>query len=433
MTNPYLPLDPPGDTTGRTPKMLAGYQSTVINNGQPIPPNNAPKVLIPPEDLTFRAASRFGLRLNSMPAGPTVYFPYQRRKYDTRAYNMVRIGVDVYVEGNAGAALRVEWTTTPLNDASWLQAGFLGQQALVPIDIPGPAVSAPLALAVGAIEDVWWRVVGVGGDGTTSPVIGIVYVQFLLGQLTLRDRWYWRNFAPSISLPTGSGDLFDRITADGSPQTEAFWGPTGRTWTGWLTPADVAAVLAAPKVFKRGKGTTLTGAQFNANPGPADALNHTGPLMVILGPPLKAQSIPAFDYKTAWTGVGGNGCTACWMFSQLLIYRPSDGSIVASSPVTSPLDGTWFRFGPRNRVHALPIGDVTVLANDRYLLWGCAVMEMAGDGGCSIFGTQGIGASIGYNGGSDIPDEMGDASSYWQYAASYTDFPRSLKFVTETP
>jgi len=427
MTNPFNPIDPPNDTTGRTPKMLAGYKTGGINNGAPIPPNNPPRVIIPPEDLTFRAASRFGLRLNNMPAGLSVYFPYQRRKYNRAAYTHIRIGVDVYTAGSAGSALMVQYTTTPLDDGSWLPVGRAGANVFVYIDEVGPWVSDAIEIFGVAditndlLTDVWWRVVGVGGDGATSPVVGLVYVQFLLSSIR-RDRWFWRNITPSIGIPDPPTTQITTLE-----QLETFWGPQGRIYVSpWSTPSP-ATVQANPKSFVRSKGNNL-GISWGTTV-PDDSSNHSGPVFILMGAPLKAQRIPYFDYQTAFCGVGGSGFAACHLSLQLHLWRPSTGEFIRSSPIMFGGAG-WFRYIPKAWVRAIPMGDVPMCAlGDRYVMYGSTCMELTGGLAAS---TGGIGTNINYDGGIVIEDHVGDASSIYNNFAAYTDFPL-LQYDSETP
>lgn len=414
MSNPFIPFDPPGDTTNRTPKMLSQRTKKIVN-GEPVPSTGTAKIIIPPEDLTFRAASRFGMRLNAMPAADTVYFPYQRRKYNARAYNKVRIGVDVYVAGAAGSHLRVQWTTTPLVDGSWQEAGRLGGRCLVPIDVVGPWVSDLLDSEPASRLDVWWRVIGGGGDGDASPVIGMVYVQFDMGEEVIRDRWYWRNASPSVT----PGPVPENLWV--YPST--FWGCEGWPQAGWTTPSPETA-RTTPKIFKREKGNLLIATGFGVT-YPFDQQVHSGPAFVIVGAPLQAQEIPAFDYQTAWAGIGGGGNNTAHLTTQLHLYRESTDEFVYSSlPVG--FGATWFRYIPRSWTHGIPMTAMTAEEGDRFVLWGSISMELV----CSAFADNGGFISVGYNGDGAIPLATGDASSYWANAASYTDFPK-LRYVTE--
>ena len=422
MTNPYVKLDPPGDTTGRTPKMLAGYQTTTINNGEPIPPNTPPRIIVPPEDLTFRAASRWGLRLNSMPAGPTVYFPYQRRRYNRAAYNQIRIGVDIKDPANAGAFFRVQYTTTPLDDASWQSVGFLGQNCQIALDVAGSWVSNPVPLfSVTNVDDqaevdVWFRVVGLGGDGSTSPVVGIVYVQLLYGALIRRDRWFWRNITPSIT-PTEPATTLETLTT--------FWGPQGRAYIQpWSTPLP-ATVESTPKSFAMSKGNNLS-VGFGSTVVD-DSNNHAGPLFVLVGAPLETQTIPEFDYRTAFCGVGGSGFAACHLSLQLHLYRPGTG-FVYSSGIGFGGAG-WFRYIPKAWIKGLPMGEMSALAGDRFVMHGSTCLELTGGIAAS---TQGIGTNINFDGAVEISQNVADASGIYLNFAAYTDFPE-LRYQSLTP
>lgn len=423
MTNPYVPYDPPGDTTNRTPKMLAGYKSKPVTNGGTPGTNQPPRVIIPPEDLTFRAASRWGLRLNDMPAGPTVYFPYLRRRYNRAAYNQIRIGVDIRDAGNAGSALRVQFTRTPLDDASWVSVGFLGQNCQIALDVAGSWVSNPVQLfSVTSVDDqvevdVWFRVVGVGGDGTTSPVVGLVYVQLLYGALTPRDRFYWRNIAPSV-IPVPTPTSLEQLTT--------FWGPQGRAYLQpWNSPLP-ADVLTGARSFSMTKGNNLSVGWSSTVDD--DSNNHSGPLFVLVGPPLEAQTIPAFDYRTAFCGVGGSGTAACHLSLQLLLYRPSTEAVIAQSGIGFGGTG-WFRYIPKAWVKGLPMDEVACEAGDRFVMYGSTCLELAGGIAAS---TQGIGTRISYDGGIEITGDVADASSMWINFAAFTDFPE-LQYQSLTP
>lgn len=423
MSNPFIPFDPPGDTTGRTAKMLTQRTKPVVN-GQPVPPGGAGKLIIPPEDLTFGAQS-FLMRLDEQPSGVVEYFPYQRRKYNAKAYNRIRIGTDVHTIGASTSKYVVQWTLTPGSPGSWANAGRFGTEVSVSLAALGPVVSQSFLNHESARQDVWWRVVGVGGDGALSPVTGIVYVQFDVGEEILMERLYWRIGAASI-VPTIGAMVEDSATLTpippGAPNAECPCPPFAVPFLTIGNPID------EPQRLLHTKGGANTRLQGTTNSLHNDWAGFVGRFV---GPPLAAQRYPgsavirmacAGQVASALPNGGGVGMA-------FGIYRPSTEELIATTgPYRSPRPG--FRFVPRARIGAGGMGPddgFDILDDDRPVLDVALTIELGC--GCGPFdNAQSLPVWAYYEGLDDgfVNDQTMDFGN----VASYVELPK-LRYLSE--
>lgn len=177
MTNPYTTFDPPGDTTNRTPKMLAGYKSAPVVNGDP-PPAPAPKAAVC-VDLCIADGSS-ALTLTNQPAGETDY--WQRSPwFDPNWFTKIRVIVDdVEAAGAATSKIIVKFKAGGIG--SWTDAGIGATQVSVPIATTGPQKTTSwVNINSDALVDSLWHVFAIGGDGSVSPIVAGVHIQFLAG------------------------------------------------------------------------------------------------------------------------------------------------------------------------------------------------------------------------------------------------------------
>jgi hypothetical protein len=402
------------DAEGVTARALIGFATRTSPPGGPVnPPFSRPGVGI--GALTFYAGAGFPLQLEAQPAEPINYFP-NYLWFNARPYTHIRIVVHNHAAGAANARLLALFSPTPGTPTSFMNAGRGLAPVSLSITATGPLKSGWIPMDLAARDDVGFRILAIGGDGVASPALGDVELEFDNQPEVRRERWYWRDTAPEGGPPDYVPDDLGKLIT--------FWN-CDKTNVPWTAPTPEAVRLAC-KVFRRGKGNVLSGAQFGTSCPDTGAVIFSGPCGLILSPELEAQTIPAFDYLTGWTGVGGGGSTACHGRLQLHIYRPSTNAIIYSSAVAGNGE-LWFRYIPRAHLHAIPMDEMVVLAGDRYLL----NVNTCNETVCSAFSsTDGIGNQIGYNGDAEITTNFDDASSYWGWAASFTEFP-AVKFISD--
>lgn len=126
------------------------------------------------ENLTFNAATATWA---AQPAALTEFLGLtdRRNKFDLTNYSQARLIANVEVIGAAGATLRGEFSTT---DGGTYAALDNSTGPNVSLATAGTIVSSFVSLTAAAKADVFLRIVGVGGDGATSPQIGLVALQF---------------------------------------------------------------------------------------------------------------------------------------------------------------------------------------------------------------------------------------------------------------
>lgn len=427
MSNPFIPFDPPGDTTNRTPKMLSQLTKPIVN-GQPVPPGGGSKLIIPPEDLTFGAQS-FLMELYQQPAGVKEYFPHQRRKYNARAYNVIRIGTDRYVAGSDAAKYVVQFTATPLDPASWVGAGRGGAEVGVSLAGTGAVVSEYLFLHNSARVDVYWRVIGKGGDGVASPVTGIVYVQFDIAEEPLYEKIYWRNLVPSAQPPAYSGPSYDLLSTEA--EQIAFtglrpiaWYDPGETVERYLTPTD-ATVIAGARQLNPNKASGDLGAISLAGTANDAHISIYGGLGRFVGRPLMAQVIPAFYYEHWYASTAPSADTDGAGNNHLWVWRPGVGRILISDGLYAESwdggpDQKYVRYISRQVRNWGYFPGFTAALGDRFVLDHSGANNILG-GGFST--TAGLTLWTHYNGTVEPYDPEGFADGFTGVAA-YTSIPK---------
>lgn len=182
MTNPYIPLGPPGDTTNRTPKMLTGYRSLPVVNGNPPPRPTGTVGLI--ADLTI-AAGDADTTLTNQPSAESNAWFQRNLWWDTRPFTGIRIVIDdVKTVGAANSRLIAKFATSKANAlaGTFIHGGVGGTEVAASMAALGPSKTDVWAtINVAAINDVIWRVFAIGGDGALDPVVSGVHIQFLQG------------------------------------------------------------------------------------------------------------------------------------------------------------------------------------------------------------------------------------------------------------
>lgn len=166
MTNPFIELDPPNDTTGRTPKMLAGYKTRGIDNGEPIPPNNS-------GSAGGYRHQFFNEWRNPADQGPhddaeenvdcaAVIVDNSKGSYGTLQSHVITPGV-------GSAELAVKYSAN-LTTPSW--ADFGPAVPLVAADPDVPRVGARILLPdASRISQLLLKLVRRGGNGVITPAV----------------------------------------------------------------------------------------------------------------------------------------------------------------------------------------------------------------------------------------------------------------------
>jgi len=208
MTSPRLP--PPLDYYNRPPKELAGYQNSTVDDGDETP---APtRSIVAGEAISLLAG--FGpVTLYQQGAALDPYtLAFKRTKYNAAAYNYVRLTVDVLEAGASSSRMQVFYSLTGA-PGTFVSAGLTGP-AQVSIGTVGIQVGGGFFVAA-AGADVYWAVQAYGGDGSASPRLDLVTLQFELQQnVTLPpETLYVRHAAPSAHscLAKYDGGWIDRF------------------------------------------------------------------------------------------------------------------------------------------------------------------------------------------------------------------------------
>lgn len=98
-----------------------------------------------------------------------------RTKVDLASYTQARVTVAVgATAGNAGSTIAVQYATDGDTQAAWAYLDGASGPAAASSTASKGAASGWVTLAAAAKGDVWLRVVGVGGNGTISPIYGNV-------------------------------------------------------------------------------------------------------------------------------------------------------------------------------------------------------------------------------------------------------------------
>jgi parallel beta-helix repeat protein len=125
------------------------------------------------ETITFLAAS--SVTWSSMPAALTELLgnTRQRVKVDLTNATQMRLLANISTAGAAGSELRVQYST---DQSSWNYVDAATGPS-VAIDSTGLQVSSFITIDAGAKSDVFLRIIGINGNGSTSPILGTIYVQ----------------------------------------------------------------------------------------------------------------------------------------------------------------------------------------------------------------------------------------------------------------
>lgn len=239
-------LQPVADYYNRPPKELAGFTNTNINDGgevlAPSRPSSGESITL----LTVPAG--MGYSLVRQPAALTDYIGLDKVRYDAGSFNAARIVINVLRAGATGSKARLRYSTSGLL-GTYIDAGInlsgVSTPLVCKIDSPG-IKQGSLPLAIAARNDVYWEVVFEGGNGATTPVIGAVFVQFMVKQF--KACTWTQIVAPGDMVQAGSsiaGDI--RWTKTGN---------VGAFQSGCVAPS----CLAHLNTFRFGSGASIDAA-----------------------------------------------------------------------------------------------------------------------------------------------------------------------------
>jgi hypothetical protein len=95
-----------------------------------------------------------------------------RGRADLTGYSEARLVGHVSVAGATGAELRAQYSTDGTN---W--SYFSGTTPSIAIDSTGPKISSWVAIPSAGQTDVLVRIIGINGNGSTSPQFGTIKIQ----------------------------------------------------------------------------------------------------------------------------------------------------------------------------------------------------------------------------------------------------------------
>lgn len=414
-------LPPPADYLNRPPKELAGYQQiTNIPGNTTSPPA---KTLVPLGSLTFHSFIGLPAYLKAQPAGAVNYFN-NWLWYDASPFTHARIVTHNHSAGAASSRLYVEYAANGVafGSAGPIQLSLLATGALKGGWIP---------LTLGARNDVAFRIMADGGDGVASPAPGDVELEFTVALEPLKEKLYWRNLVPSAQPPANvevdtALDAYTGALFGGAMAARSF-GSCGLPLTPYTTPT-VATVQANAKLLSRTKASNNLGATTFAGTGP-DAHEDLGSWYArLVGPPLGAQPIDAFEYDHWFTAVSPSAFTDGSVANHLWLYRPGVGRVsIGGGRFAESFAGGFSQKYVRyinRQCHNwgdFPTVPGGALANDRF------VLDIVGWSICDcgfLSHNQGIGTWTNYNGTVEPFDPEGLADTGFPGTASYTLLPR---------
>lgn len=242
MTAP-LRIQPPADYYNRPPKELAGYQNTNVGDGEEV---QAPTRPTSGESITLLTCpAGMGCTLTRQPAALTDYIALDKVRYDAGSFNAARIVINVLRAGALGSRARLRYSPSGLI-GTYIDAGInlagVSTPLVCKIDSPGIKFgSLPLALA--ARTDVYWEVVFENGDGTVSPVIGAVFVQFMERQFRACT---WTTIVPTN----------DFVASGGSMMADSRWAMSGNVGA-FQSGCTAPSCLAHLNTFRFGTGASI--------------------------------------------------------------------------------------------------------------------------------------------------------------------------------
>lgn len=130
-----------------------------------------------PVEMTVLAGTQ---TWTNMPAATTEFLgvTLTRRIFDTTTFKQFRLQTKLSTAGFAGAKIRLEYSVN--SGSSWAQAEDTTTTGDVDVSTgTGPLVGTWVNLVSGArAGSVWFRIVGLSGDGIVDPVFNYCFVQF---------------------------------------------------------------------------------------------------------------------------------------------------------------------------------------------------------------------------------------------------------------
>lgn len=215
--------------------------ATDADAGVALPPDSAyTGVAVGITNVPVHAEYAGRIVLAAMPTARTELDDATRIRIDTTPFDSVRIVANVLSVGAAGSQLVLEWfdpSTASWNDIS-------GVPCATPLDALGAQTSAPTVMLPAITGDLVFRVMTYNGDGTATPVLGNVHVQFYPANLVAQRAatlLYLRDEPPS-SAPTAADFPFSVAMPAHS----------------YATGSNITASADAVRSLRPDKGTDIT-------------------------------------------------------------------------------------------------------------------------------------------------------------------------------
>ena len=226
-----------------------------------------------------------GFKLFRQPSVQTDY-GWRRPWFDSSPFNQIRLIADVEGAGATNAKLIVEYSA----DGSTGWANPAASAVTLSVASAGPVKSGWVTLTARA--DVVWRIQALGGDGSASPIVGKVHIQFRQATLTRPVRGLPTSRVPiwdlnalsitdisggtAVSIPDDTGNGHDAVSGEflaALYEADAFgagvpgwrYGPArGYAVTGGIPTTDSCSYYAAFE-YHAAAGTFLESNAGNAN------------------------------------------------------------------------------------------------------------------------------------------------------------------------
>lgn len=415
MTAP-IPLPLPKDFYNRPPKELAGYSSTVVDDGDdiaaPSGPGGALDVIMP-----FHAVYGYPVEIVEQPAAGIAPADFVPEWYDATNATHARLVAHLETAGASGAVVQLQYAPNyPSAPTVFADAGT-PSSVVLPINATGALKSPWVQLADTARTDVVWRPAFAGGDGIVTPVIGKLSAQFRVGTAVILDKWYLRTGAPTDPdgvgaqlVPADTPGVYDEVAAD---PFFAVDGADGNPLTTKNLPdASGLGILSLTK-GNSGIGTSAGGERATTGDVEDYVCSWVGPSLA--GGQVIPQSSVMMFYKEADSLFHS---FAVW---EIGIWRPAVGVVALwSNPYLR--DFVNKRFVPLNKYeYAMGlVGDglAATVDGDRWIVGLGLVVENTGS---LCFGR------VGYNGGYEPVPGLNTAND----AASYLLIPR-MRYLSLT-